>query len=125
MKKYSKIVYFIVSVINAISSIVLLCIICPRTHNLGFDYIGVIVAILALLITLLIGWNIFTALDIRKDVLMKVEECRKQCQHDLRLHSELNNKEFDNIVRTLKRTEDYCNKLDNALYEHLSGKKEK
>lgn len=124
MKKYYKIIYFIISAINAISSIVLLCIICPRINNLGFDYIGIIVTILALLVTLLIGWNIFTALDFRKEVFSKIEECRKQRQHDLRLHSELNNREFETIARTLKRTEEYCDKLDNALYMHLSGKKE-
>lgn len=122
-KRFWEIMYSLVSAINTISCIILLCIICPRVENLGFDYIGVIVAILALLVTLLIGWNIFTALDFRKEVSAKIEECRKQCRHELRLHSELNNKEFDNVVRTLQRAEDYCNKLDNLLYEHLTGKK--
>lgn len=123
MKKYYKIVHSIISAINAMSSIILLCILCPRINNLGFDYIGIIVAILALLVTLLIGWNIFTALDFRKEVSAKIEEYRKQCQHDLRVHSELNNREFDNVAKTLTRTEGFCTKLDNALYEHLSGKK--
>lgn len=122
-KGFWGIIYYLVSTINAISCIVLLCVICPRIENLGFDYIGVIVAILALLVTLLIGWNIFTALDFRKEVSAKIEECRKQCRHELRLHSELNNKEFDNVANTLKRAEDYCNKLDHLLYEHLNDKK--
>jgi hypothetical protein len=31
------------------------------------DYIGVIVGILSLLVTVLIGWNIYIALDIKKE----------------------------------------------------------
>lgn len=60
-----RIIYYLVSVVNAISCIVLLCIVCPRVENLGFDYVGVIVAILALLVTLLIGWNIWSMIDIK------------------------------------------------------------
>lgn len=64
-KFYWRIVYYLVSAINAISCIILLCVICPRVNNLGFDYIGVVVAILALLVTLLIGWNIWSMIDIK------------------------------------------------------------
>lgn len=64
-KIFGRIVYHLVSTINAISCIVLLCIICPRVKNLGFDYIGVVVTILALLVTLLIGWNIWSMIDIK------------------------------------------------------------
>jgi hypothetical protein len=64
-KGFMRIIYYLVSAINAISCIILLCIICPRLENLGFDYIGVIVAILALLITLLMGWNIWSFIDIK------------------------------------------------------------
>ncbi len=60
-----RIIYYLVSLINAISCIILLCIICPRVENLGFDYVGVIVGILTLLITLLIGWNIWSMIDIK------------------------------------------------------------
>ncbi len=37
-----------------------------RTDDLGFDYQGVLVGILALLVTALIGWNIYNLIDIDK-----------------------------------------------------------
>jgi hypothetical protein len=65
IKGFLRIIFYLISVINAVSCIVLLCIICPRVENLGFDYMGVVVAILALLVTLLIGWNIWSMIDIK------------------------------------------------------------
>lgn len=52
--------------------------------NLGFDYLGAIVGILALLVTILIGWNIFYAIhnkekiksEIREDVDKMIDEIR-------------------------------------------------
>lgn len=67
MKKICNIIFYVVSVINAISCIVLLLIF-PRVinhENLGFDYMGVLVGILSLLVTLLIGWNIYQLVDFK------------------------------------------------------------
>lgn len=44
-----------------------LCFCCPRMNSLGFDYMGVIVGILSLLVTILIGWNIYSALEIKQE----------------------------------------------------------
>lgn len=35
--------------------------------DLGLDYTGIIVGILSILVTILIGWNIFTVLDVKKE----------------------------------------------------------
>lgn len=46
-----------------------LCFYAPRVidgKSLGFDYIGVIVAILAILVTVLIGWQIWATIDTRR-----------------------------------------------------------
>lgn len=48
-----------------------LAIYAPRVidgRNLGFDYMGVIVAVLAILVTTLIGWNIYNVISIKKEV---------------------------------------------------------
>lgn len=81
-KFYWRIVYYLVSAINAISCIVLLCVICPRVENLGFDYMGVIVAILALLVTLLIGWNIWSMIDI-KSIRKEFDTLRYEFQRQI------------------------------------------
>lgn len=46
-------------------SIIALCISCPHKAELGFDYQGVLVGVLSLLVTILIGWNIYTIIDIK------------------------------------------------------------
>lgn len=43
-----------------------ICVVCPHKAELGFDYQGVLVGVLSLLVTALIGWNIYAIIDIRK-----------------------------------------------------------
>lgn len=62
----------------------------PRVpDNLGFDYMGIIVGILSFLITLLIGWNIFSVIDFNKKVEVIIENNNK-----LKEEREVANKKF-------------------------------
>jgi len=60
----------ILGIINFALLIPLLCMHFPRIidSNLGFDYMGIIVGILSLLVTVLIGWNIYTIIDYQKEI---------------------------------------------------------
>ena len=102
------------SLLAIIVSGVAIAVTLPRME-LGIDYMGVIVAVLALLMTLIVGWNIFTALDFKKDVISRIEESRKASKTDLQQHSALNKKDFENILEAMKRCERFCNKLDEAV----------
>ena len=51
-------------------NIVLICIKFPSSNKLNFDYMGIIVALLSLIVMVLISWNIFSALEVKKDVTM-------------------------------------------------------
>lgn len=79
MKKESKHRNWIVwlalglSGIAIIISIIALCISCPHVPELGFDYQGILVGILALLTTALIGWQILTVWNIR-DIQKEIKE---------------------------------------------------
>lgn len=53
------------SVVTIIISIVAISVSCPNTPELGFDYQGVIVGVLSLLVTALLGWNIYTLIDLK------------------------------------------------------------
>jgi hypothetical protein len=53
-----------ISLIAIIISIIAICNAYPR--ELGIDYLGWIVGVLALLTTILIGWNIYTTIDIKE-----------------------------------------------------------
>lgn len=52
-------------VISPMMGIVAICWLFPRTYGLGFDYLGVIVGILSLLVTILLGWNIYNLIDLK------------------------------------------------------------
>ena len=54
-----------VSIVALIIAIVALCRTCPRTVSLSFDYLGVIIGVLSVLVTAVIGWNIYSILDIK------------------------------------------------------------
>ena len=61
------------SIVAMTIAIIATCIAAYRTPELGFDYQGVIVGILSLLVTVLIGWNIYTIIDI-KSTRDKIDE---------------------------------------------------
>lgn len=87
------------------------------------DTLTFIVAVLSLLVTVLIGWNIFYALNMKKEMLSKINEKHKDCLEKLKQHAELNDKEFNNVIEALKRSENFCNKLDNCLLHVLQDMK--
>lgn len=62
-----------VSIIALVLGIISICIAAWRTPELSFDYQGVIVGVLSLLVTVLIGWNIYTLIDI-KNTKDKIDE---------------------------------------------------
>ena len=58
MDKYRNTITLILSAISIMVSVAALCRTYPHTSELGMDYQGIIVGVLALLITVLIGWQI-------------------------------------------------------------------
>ena len=72
----------ILAIIAIIFSTIALCNICPRLVSQdkpGFDYLGVIVGVLALLVTVLIGLNIVDSVRLRKEWdLLKSSSEKKQ-----------------------------------------------
>lgn len=54
-----------VSGLSLVLSVVAVCVACCHTPDLGLDYQGVIVGVLSLLVTVLIGWNIYSVIDLK------------------------------------------------------------
>jgi hypothetical protein len=59
--------------IAIVISIIAICLSYPHKAGLGFDYQGILVSALSLLVTALIGWNIYTIIDI-KSTRDKIDE---------------------------------------------------
>lgn len=62
------------SIAAIICSVVAICVSLPSAPELGIDYIGVIVGILSLLVTMLIGWQIWNMIAIDKKIDGKVKQ---------------------------------------------------
>lgn len=71
MNRAERIILYIIIIASLVMSTVAMCHSFPRIY--GIDYIGVIIGILSLLVTILIGWNIYTVIDFNK----KKEELSK------------------------------------------------
>lgn len=59
----------VIAFLSLAANVVIVCIAFPRIvndKNLGFDYMGVVIGILSMLVTALMAWNIYTVIDVRK-----------------------------------------------------------
>lgn len=86
----------ILGIFGGIVSIYLLCITCP-SNSLTIDYIGIIIGILAILVTLLVAWNIYTAIGVDQ----RVNNALRQ-QNELQRNQE-------------RRLEDYRQEIDSKI----------
>ena len=81
--------------VSLVMSLIAICLTCPREvtqQNLGFDYMGLIVGILALLVTMLIGWQIYNALSLDQ----KVSNIRREYD-SLKQQNEVLTRQQENI----------------------------
>lgn len=125
MKKYRNIVIPILSVISTIISIIAICRVCPNTSDLGLDYQGIIVGILALLVTVLIGWQIYTAINVKeelKEIFALRKEINKQ-ETDIYIRSEKNLIEFHMaiLLMYMAKNNKNCNDVYQIILSGLSA----
>lgn len=64
------------SIAAIVCSVVAICVSLPSAPELGIDYIGVIVGILSLLVTMLIGWQIWNVIAIDKKIRDEVNKAK-------------------------------------------------
>lgn len=96
MKTHERWAIYPLLLFSLLTSVIAICRTCPRTE-LDFDYMGLIVGILALLVTMLIGWQIYNAMnldrkvsDIKKeyDGLKDRSEALAQQQENIKVYNE-------------------------------------
>mgnify|MGYP003288801856 CR=1 FL=1 len=99
-----------ICIVCTIVIIILLCIYFPRHQELDFDYIGIIIGILSVLVTVLIGWNIYTALDLSKrakkieDELYTITQDTQKALLDIQQRTK---EQFDNQSTQNAESEEY------------------
>lgn len=103
--KWRIVIWKIVSIFALLLSIIAICRSFYRTVELGFDYMGVIVGALAILVTSLVTWNIYSAIDANhkiKDMQMEIDNIRSSIDSDKitseRKINKLKAELYDNVV---------------------------
>ena len=110
MSKYRNAITVILSAISIMVSVAALCRTYPHTSDLGMDYQGVIVGMLALLVTILIGWQIYTAINVKEE-LKDIKDLRR----------EINKQERDIYIRSTNNLFEF----QSAMFMMYDNKKEK
>lgn len=110
MSKYGNTITLILSAISIMVSVAALCRTYPHTSDLGMDYQGVIVGMLVLLVTILIGWQIYTAINVKEE-LKDIKDLRR----------EINKQERDIYIRSTNNLFEF----QSAMFMMYDNKKEK
>lgn len=69
---------YVIPILSLIISVIALAVALPRPNNLGFDYLGVIVAIISLATAFAVGFQIWNALSLEK----RLKELKSQIEAD-------------------------------------------
>ena len=64
----------VASIISLLLSVAAVCRSYCRTEELGVDYLGIIVGVLAILVTCLVAWNIYTIIDVKSEIKKMKDE---------------------------------------------------
>ena len=90
-----------ISVVAIILSMVALAIVIPSDlseGSLDFDYIGVIIGVLSFLVTLLIGYQIYTVINVKEE-LKEVRRIKDQIESKIQMKSEAITNEYKDELK--------------------------
>ncbi len=85
----------IISVLAIIVSVLAICISAYRSPNLGIDYQGLITAVQSLIVTVLIGWQIYQIIYIERIVKRKID--KKVSEYDKVVDDKLAKSQIERI----------------------------
>lgn len=116
MKKFLKIAKNISLLYSTILTTICICNIFPRSENLNFDYSGIIVGILSILVTLLIGWNILSVLNMKEEIT-NIKNISNKTQEETmaRAYTSIMN-QTSYIVEGRDNNDDCFNAISNGLF---------
>lgn len=120
---------FWLSIASVILSVIAICIAAYRTPELGFDYQGVIVAFLSLVVTLFVAVQIYQSFNLKRDIDLLNNELYNKMKNEsesmlntymanTRSLSDKLKKDTEYIIR--KKIEDYDHTISASVYQVFS-----
>ena len=118
-KYIKKLLLPLLTIYAAVICTLWLCPSLPRilsNDELQFDYIGAIIGILSLLITVLLGWNIYTIIDIHK-IRKEFDDFRNQTIQKIDvINNDLSNKVERSLIESHRSMALMNNELENNYF---------
>lgn len=91
MRKYLTYIQTILSILAIVLSIIAICVTYPRSNDSGLDYLGIIVGILGILVAILIGWQLYNALNLKELVVQTEDAKQAAVEASIQANNMLNN----------------------------------
>ena len=86
-------------------------------QNMGVDYLGLIVAIFAVIITLLVTWQIYSTIKVKNDVSNYEKNLNREYNRYKSKLANITKKKLSSIDERLSSLESYCKSRDNEINE--------
>ena len=125
MKKFLSYTQTTLSLIAIILSIVAISVTYPRSADSGLDYIGIIVGILGVLVAILIGWQLYNALNLQELVSQtekaKVDaiEAKNQAEQMLR-DTQVSTTQLSSNLSSITNEVTHLSNCNRSNIEHIS-----
>lgn len=125
MKKFLSYTQTTLSLIAIILSIVAISVTYPRSADSGLDYIGIIVGILGVLVAILIGWQLYNALNLQELISQtekaKVDaiEAKNQAEQMLR-DTQVSTTQLSSNLSSITDKVTHLSNCNRSNIEHIS-----
>ncbi|MBD5269580.1 MAG: hypothetical protein HDS43_03050 [Bacteroides sp.] len=125
MKKFLSYTQTTLSLIAIILSIVAISVTYPRSADSGLDYIGIIVGILGVLVAILIGWQLYNALNLQELVSQtekaKVDaiEAKNQAEQMLK-DTQVSTTQLSSNLSSITNEVTHLSNCNRSNIEHIS-----
>lgn len=94
-----------ISIVSLLLSVIAVCVAVWRSPELSFDYQGVLVGVLSLLVTMLVGFQIYNSIDVNR----KMAEIEKVSRDTARIESSKSIHATKSCIHTREGIESYNN----------------
>lgn len=106
----------VMSIVSCSMSLIALYIAIPQIPDNKYDYNGALVTILSVLVTLLLGWNIYTIIDIHK-IRKEFDDFRNQTIQKIDvINNDLSNKVERSLIESHRSMALMNNELENNYF---------
>lgn len=107
------------AIIVSIVNIVVVCRSNPRTA-VCFDYQGIIIGSLSILVTLLIGWNIYSVVDFKK-IIESIKSEMDVLKKDTSTNIAENSKQINELYEGVSNINEHIATLEHEYYERIKN----